>query len=77
MTPLRTRFLRRGDRIELLRCESHGPTPRPRPGDRGTVQSVSANEDVRVDWDSGIRACVNPDAGDRIKLLETPPRRGS
>ena len=71
MTPSRTRFLRRGDRIELLRCESFGPIPRPHPGDRGTVNSITGDGGVRVTWDSGIQASVDPSAGDRFRLLET------
>lgn len=70
MTPPRTRFLRHGDRVELLRCESFGPTPRPHPGDRGTVHSVSADGGVRITWDSGVQASVDPNAGDRFRLLE-------
>jgi Domain of unknown function (DUF4314) len=69
MTPPRTRFLRRGDRIELLRLQSFGPTPRPHPGDRGTVHSIDGEGTVRVTWDSGADASVDPNAGDRLKLL--------
>jgi hypothetical protein len=69
----RTRFLGRGDRIELLRYESVGPSPRPHPGDRGTVRSISADGGACVSWDSGIQASVDPDAGDRFKFLDAPP----
>jgi hypothetical protein len=43
MTPPRTRFLRRGDRIELIRLQSFGPTPRPHPGDVGIVQAIDGD----------------------------------
>ena len=69
MTPPRTRFLRRGDRIELLRLQSFGPTPRPHAGDRGTVHKIDGDGAVRVHWDSGADASVDPNAGDRLKLL--------
>ena len=71
MTPPRTRFLRRGDRIELLRLQSFGPTPRPHPGDRGTVHAIDGEGAVRVNWDSGAQASVDPNAGDRLRLLGT------
>lgn len=71
MMPPRTRFLRRGDRIELLRLQSFGPSPRPHPGDRGVVHSIDGDGGVRVDWDSGAQASVDPSAGDRLRLLET------
>lgn len=71
MMPPRTRFLRRGDRIKLLRLQSYGPTPRPHPGDQGIVQAIDADGNLRVDWDSGADASVNPSAGDRLTLLET------
>lgn len=71
MTPARTRFLRRGDRIELLRLQSFGPSPRPHPGDRGVVHSIDGDGGVRVNWDSGAQASVDPSAGDRLKILET------
>jgi hypothetical protein len=69
MTPPRTRFLRRGDRIELIRLQSFGPTPRPHPGDVGIVQAIDGDGAVRVKWDSGVHANVDPSAGDRLKLL--------
>jgi hypothetical protein len=71
VTPPHIRFLRRGDRIELLRLQSFGPSPRPHPGDRGIVRSIYADGDLRVDWDSGAQASVNPSAGDQLKILET------
>jgi hypothetical protein len=68
--PPRTRFLRRGDRIELLRLQSFGPSPRPHPGDRGVVHSIDGDGGIRVDWDSGAQTSVNATAGDRLKILE-------
>jgi hypothetical protein len=69
MMPPRTRFLRSGDRIELLRLQSFGPSPRPHPGDQGIVQSIGCDGAIRVEWDSGVHADVKPHAGDRLRLL--------
>jgi hypothetical protein len=70
VTPSRTRFPRAGDRLELLRRQSFGPTALPHAGDRGTVERVDVGGAIRVVWDCGSRSSVDPGAGDRIRLLD-------
>jgi uncharacterized protein DUF4314 len=58
-----------GDRIELV--ATNDPHTRLRPGDRGTVTSVTDRPEPTIDiqWDNGSTLAMLPDAGDRIRLL--------
>jgi hypothetical protein len=67
-----------GDRVELLATSD--PYTRLRPGDRGTVTSVTDRPEPTIDvqWDDGSTLAILPNAGDRIRLLpsagaEPPP----
>lgn len=59
-----------GDRVELLATSD--PYSRPRPGDRGTVTSLTTSPEptIGVQWDTGS-TLVLPNAGDRIRRLPT------
>jgi hypothetical protein len=68
-----------GDRVELV--ATNDPYTRLRPGDRGTVTSVTTNPEptIAVHWDSGSTLAVLPNADDRIRRLpsdvaDPPPR---
>jgi uncharacterized protein DUF4314 len=58
-----------GDRVELV--ATNDPYTRLRPGDRGTVTSVTDSPEPTIDiqWDNGSTLAILPDAGDRIRLL--------
>jgi Domain of unknown function (DUF4314) len=60
-----------GDRIELVATTD--PYTRLRPGDRGTVTSVSDTPEptIGVQWDDGSTLAILPDAGDHDHLLQT------
>ena len=62
-----------GDRVELV--ATNDPYTRLRPGDRGTVTSVTDSPEPTVDiaWDNGSTLAILPDAGDRIRLLPSNP----
>jgi hypothetical protein len=67
-----------GDRVELVATTD--PYTRLRPGDRGTVTSVTDHPEPTIDvqWDDGSTLAILPEAGDRIRLLpsanaEPPP----
>jgi hypothetical protein len=58
-----------GDRVELV--ATNDPSTRLRPGDRGTVTSVTDRPEPTIDiqWDNGSTLAILPDAGDQIHLL--------
>jgi Domain of unknown function (DUF4314) len=58
-----------GDRVELV--ATNDPYTRLRPGDRGTVTSVTDRPEPTIDiaWDNGSTLAILPDAGDQIRLL--------
>ena len=58
-----------GDRVELV--ATNDPYTRLRPGDRGTVTSVTDRPEPTIDiaWDNGSTLAILPDAGDRVRLL--------
>jgi hypothetical protein len=60
-----------GDRVELVATSD--PYTRLRPGDHGTVTSVTDRPEptVGVQWDDGSTLAVLPDAGDLIRRLPT------
>jgi Domain of unknown function (DUF4314) len=65
-----------GDRVELVATTD--PYTRLRPGDRGTVTSVTQSPEPTIDiaWDDGSTLAVLPNAGDVVHLLpsaEPPP----
>jgi Domain of unknown function (DUF4314) len=62
-----------GDRVELV--ATNDPYTRLRPGDRGTVTSVTDTPGPTIDiaWDNGSTLAILPDAGDRIRLLPSNP----
>jgi hypothetical protein len=68
-----------GDRVELVATSD--PYTHLRPGDRGTVTSVTDHPENSIDvhWDSGSTLAILPNAGDRIRLLPSadaePPSR--
>ena len=57
------------DRVELV--ATNDPYTRLRPGDRGTITSVSDRPEPTIDiaWDNGSTLAILPHAGDRIRLL--------
>jgi uncharacterized protein DUF4314 len=60
-----------GDRVELVATTD--PYTRLRPGDRGTVTHVADRPEpaVEVQWDNGSTLTILPDAGDRIRRLQS------
>ena len=58
-----------GDRVELV--ATNDPYTRLRPGDRGTITSVTDSPEptINIAWDNGSTLAILPDAGDRIRLL--------
>jgi hypothetical protein len=58
-----------GDRVELVATTD--PYTRLRPGDRGTVTSITDHPEpaIAIQWDNGSTLAILPDAGDRICLL--------
>jgi hypothetical protein len=60
-----------GDRVELVATTD--PYTRLRPGDRGTVTSVTDRPEPTIDiaWDNGSTLAILPDAGDQVRLLPT------
>jgi hypothetical protein len=58
-----------GDRVELV--ATNDPYTRLRPGDRGTVTSVTDRPEPTIDiqWDNGSTLTILPDTGDQIRLL--------
>jgi Domain of unknown function (DUF4314) len=58
-----------GDRVELVATTD--PYTRLRPGDRGTIISVTDRPEPTIDiaWDNGSTLAMLPDAGDRVRLL--------
>jgi hypothetical protein len=58
-----------GDRVELVATTD--PYTRLRPGDRGTVTSVTDRPEPTIDvqWDDGSALAILPDAGDQVRLL--------
>jgi hypothetical protein len=58
-----------GDRVELV--ATNDPYTRLRPGDRGTVTSVTDRPEPTIDiqWDNGSTLAILPDAGARVRLL--------
>jgi len=58
-----------GDRVALV--ATNDPYTRLRPGDRGTITSVTDRPEPTIDiqWDNGSTLAILPDAGDRIRLL--------
>jgi Domain of unknown function (DUF4314) len=64
-----------GDRVELV--ATNDPYTRLRPGDRGTVTSVTDRPQptINIQWDNGSTLAILPDAGDLVSLLpvDDPP----
>jgi hypothetical protein len=62
-----------GDRVELVATTD--PYTRLRPGDRGTVTSVTTSPEptIAVQWDDGSTLAVLPNAGDQLRRLPTDP----
>jgi hypothetical protein len=58
-----------GDRVELVATTD--PYTRLRPGDRGTVTSVTDHPEPTIDvqWDNGSTLAILPSAGDQVRLL--------
>jgi hypothetical protein len=58
-----------GDRVELVATSD--PYTRLRPGDRGTVTSVTDRPEPTIDpqWDDGSTLAILPDASDQVRLL--------
>ncbi len=58
-----------GDRVELVAIND--PYTRLRPGDRGTVTSITDRPEPTIDiqWDNGSTLAILPDAGDLIRPL--------
>jgi Domain of unknown function (DUF4314) len=58
-----------GDRVALVATTD--PYTRLRPGDRGTVTSVTDRPEptIEVQWDDGSTLAILPDAGDQLRLL--------
>jgi len=65
-----------GDRVELVATTD--PYTHLRPGDRGTVTSVTdlPEPTIGIQWDNGSTLAILPEAGDQVRLLpsdEEPP----
>jgi hypothetical protein len=62
-----------GDRVELVATTD--PYTRLRPGDRGTITSVTDRPEPSIDiqWDDGSTLTILPGAGDRIRPLPSDP----
>jgi hypothetical protein len=65
-----------GDRVELVATTD--PYTHLRPGDRGTVTSVTdlPEPTIGIQWDNGSTLAILPDAGDQVRQLpsdEEPP----
>jgi hypothetical protein len=58
-----------GERVELVATTD--PYTRLRPGDRGTVTSVTDHPEPTIDirWDNGSTLAILPHAGDQVRLL--------
>jgi hypothetical protein len=58
-----------GDRVELV--ATNDPYTGLRPGDRGTVTSVTNTPEptIAIAWDNGSTLAILPDAGDLVRLL--------
>jgi Domain of unknown function (DUF4314) len=58
-----------GDRVELVATTD--PYTGLRPGDRGTVTSVTDHPEPTIDiqWDNGSSLAILPGAGDQVRLL--------
>jgi uncharacterized protein DUF4314 len=58
-----------GDRVELVATTD--PYTRLRPGDRGTITSITNRPEPTIDiqWDDGSSLAILPDAGDQVRLL--------
>jgi Domain of unknown function (DUF4314) len=69
-----------GDRVELVATTD--PYTRLRPGDHGTVTSLSDHPEptIEVQWDDGSSLAILPHAGDQVRLLpsnDTGPPPGT
>jgi hypothetical protein len=60
-----------GDRIELVATTD--PYTRLRPGDRGTITSITNRPEPTIDvqWDNGSTLAILPNAGDQVRRLPT------
>ena len=60
-----------GDRVELV--ATNDPYTHLRPGDRGTVTSVTdlPEPTIGIQWDNGSTLAILPDAGDLVRPLPT------